>query len=96
MTTLHGMCRRSTAFEPGLALVLMLVADRATVATFTECIQRQRKDISTWPLAIFYVLSSRALSVLESACVRDRGQRGGMSQLRRRKGYDQQLPDASV
>ena len=39
---------------------------------------------------------SRMLNVLESACVRDRGQRGGMSQVRGRRGYCQQLPNARV
>ena len=39
---------------------------------------------------------SRKLNVLESACVRDWGQRGGMSQVRGRRGYCQQLPDVRV
>ena len=36
------------------------------------------------------------LNMLESACIRDQGQRGGMSQMRGRRGYCQQLPDTRV
>ena len=36
------------------------------------------------------------MNVLESACVRDRRQREGMSQVRGRRRYCQQLPDATV
>ena len=62
---------------------------------FIDCSEYRLHDEST-TLALLGHLNSSTVNVLESACVRDRGQRGGMSQVRGRRRYCQQLPDATV